>query len=57
VISDLRYYEILASLVFGLINNRLAHLAITEYGAPPDRATGFVDRNIAQLQGWLDGLG
>lgn len=52
-IPDLRYYEILAALVFALINNRLAHLAITEYGAPRDRATGFVDRNVALLRGWL----
>ncbi len=56
-IPDLRYYEILAALVFGLINNRLAHLAITEYGAPRDRATGFVDRNVALLRSWLAELG
>jgi aminoglycoside phosphotransferase (APT) family kinase protein len=55
-IENLRYYEILAALVFGLINNRLAHLAMTEYGAPRDRATGFVDRNITLLRGWLDSV-
>lgn len=56
-IDEIRYYEILAGLVFALINNRLAHLAITEYGAPRDRATAFVDRNVALLGGWLAELG
>jgi aminoglycoside phosphotransferase (APT) family kinase protein len=52
-IHDIRYYQILAGLVFSLINSRLADLYLTRYKADPEQATVFIDRTTRMTAAWL----
>jgi len=53
-LSDPRYYEILAGLVFALINSRLAELLIGRQMIDPQRGREFVTRVTTMLAHWLE---
>lgn len=52
-IADIRYYQIVAGLVFSLINSRLADLYISSYGADPEKSRVFIDRTTRMTAAWL----
>jgi aminoglycoside phosphotransferase (APT) family kinase protein len=53
-IPDILYYQILAGLIFSLINSRLADLYIKNYGAKPENARVFIDRTTQMIAAWLE---